>query len=61
MKALFAETLQVTPEAKMYEHLGYEKHDMQNKQTTKRRNDKSKKNNIMSEHGDQEIAGCTHK
>jgi putative transposase len=39
----------------MDEHLGYEKHDMQNKQTTNSRNGKSKKN-IISEYGEQEIA-----
>jgi putative transposase len=39
----------------MDEHLGYEKHDMQNKRTTNSRNGKSEKN-IVSEYGEQEIA-----
>jgi putative transposase len=54
LKELFAETLQEMLEAEMDEHLGYEKHDMQNKQTTYSRNGKSKKN-IVSEYGEQEI------
>jgi putative transposase len=30
LKNLFAETIQEMPEAEMDEHLGYQKHDMQN-------------------------------
>ncbi|RUS45407.1 IS256 family transposase [Cohnella sp. AR92] len=55
LKDLFAETLQEMLEAEMDTHLGYEKHDMQNKQTSNSRNGKSKKK-IMSEYGEQEIA-----
>jgi transposase-like protein len=42
-------------EGEMDAHLGYQKHDMQNKQTTNSRNGKSKKS-IISEYGEQEIA-----
>lgn len=55
LKDLFAETLQEMLEAEMDTHLGYEKHDMQNKQTSNSRNGKSKKK-ITSEYGEQEIA-----
>ncbi|NTZ16374.1 IS256 family transposase [Paenibacillus sp. JMULE4] len=55
LKDLFAETLQEMLEAEMETHLGYEKHDVKNKQTTNSRNGKSKKK-ITSEYGDQEIA-----
>ncbi|MDQ0090889.1 transposase-like protein [Paenibacillus anaericanus] len=34
LKELFAETLQEMLEGEMDTHLGYQKHDMQNKQTT---------------------------
>ncbi|RUS45863.1 transposase, partial [Cohnella sp. AR92] len=37
LKDLFAETLQEMLEAEMDTHLGYEKHDMQNKQTSNSR------------------------
>jgi putative transposase len=55
LKNLFAETIQEMLEAEMDEHLGYQKHDMQNKQTANSRNGKSKKS-ITSEYGEQEIA-----
>ena len=55
LKDLFAETLQEMLEAAMDTHLGYEKHDVQNKQTSNSRNGKSKKK-ITSEYGEQEIA-----
>ncbi|MGF9713311.1 transposase, partial [Paenibacillus naphthalenovorans] len=55
LKDLFAETLQEMLEAEMETHLGYEKHDVKNKQTTNSRNGKSKKK-ITNEYGDQEIA-----
>jgi putative transposase len=55
LKDLFAETLQEMLEAEMDTHLGYEKHDVQNKQTTNSRNGKSKKT-ITSEYGEQEIS-----
>ena len=55
LKDLFAETLQEMLEAEMDTHLGYEKHDVQNKQTSNSRNGKSKKT-ITSEYGEQEIA-----
>lgn len=54
LKDLFAETLQEMLEAEMDTHLGYEKHDVQNKQTSNSRNGKSKKK-IISEYGEQEI------
>jgi len=54
LKELFAETLQEMLEAELDTHLGYEKHDVQNKQTTNSRNGKSKKT-IISEYGEQEI------
>lgn len=54
LKELFAETLQEMLEAELDTHLGYEKHDIQNKQTTNSRNGKSKKT-IISEYGEQEI------
>ena len=43
LKELFAETLQEMLEAEMEAHLGYEKHDVQNKKTANSRNGKSKK------------------
>jgi len=55
LKDLFAETLQEMLEAEMDTHLGYEKHDVQNKQTSNSRNGKSKKT-ITSEYGEQEIS-----
>lgn len=55
LKDLFAETLQEMLEAEMDTHLGYEKHDVQSKQTSNSRNGKSKKT-ITSEYGEQEIA-----
>ncbi|MFC0216756.1 IS256 family transposase [Paenibacillus chartarius] len=54
LKDLFAETLQEMLEAELDTHLGYEKHDVQNKQTTNSRNGKSKKT-IISEYGEHEI------
>ncbi|WP_244163321.1 transposase [Paenibacillus pectinilyticus] len=54
LKELFAETLQEMLEAELDAHLGYEKHDIQNKQTTNSRNGKSKKT-IISEYGEHEI------
>jgi putative transposase len=55
LKDLFAETLQEMLEAEMDTHLGYEKHDVQNKQTSNSRNGKSNKS-ITSEYGEQEIS-----
>lgn len=55
LKDLFAETLQEMLEAEMDSHLGYEKHDVKNKQTTNSRNGKSRKT-VVSEYGEQEIA-----
>jgi putative transposase len=55
LKDLFAETIQEMLEAEMDEHLGYQKHETQKKQTSNIRNGKSKKN-IISEYGEQEIA-----
>jgi putative transposase len=55
LKDLFAETIQEMLEAEMDTHLGYEKHDVQGKQTTNSRNGKSKKN-VTSEYGEQEIS-----
>ncbi|MBP2117225.1 transposase-like protein [Cohnella lubricantis] len=55
LKDLFAETLQEMLEAEMDTHLGYGKHDVQNKQTSNSRNGKSKKT-ITSEYGEQEIS-----
>lgn len=55
LKDLFAETLQEMLEAELDTHLGYEKHDVQSKQTSNSRNGKSKKT-ITSEYGDQEIS-----
>ncbi|MEK8129434.1 IS256 family transposase [Paenibacillus filicis] len=54
LKDLFAETLQEMLEAEMDTHLGYAKHDVQNKKTSNSRNGKSKKQ-ITSEYGEQEI------
>ncbi|TBL67091.1 IS256 family transposase [Paenibacillus thalictri] len=54
LKELFAETLQEMLEAELDTHLGYEKHDVQNKQTLNSRNGKSKKT-IISEYGEHEI------
>ncbi|WP_028559649.1 IS256 family transposase, partial [Paenibacillus pinihumi] len=54
LKDLFAETIQEMLEAELDTHLGYEKHDVKNKQTTNSRNGKSKKT-IASEYGEQEI------
>lgn len=55
LKNLFAETIQEMLEAEMDTHLGYEKHDIQGKQTSNSRNGKSKKN-VTSEYGEQEIS-----
>lgn len=55
LKELFAETLQEMLQAEMDTHLGYDKHDVKNKQTTNSRNGKSKKT-VVSEYGEQEIA-----
>ncbi|SDT15123.1 Transposase (or an inactivated derivative) [Paenibacillaceae bacterium GAS479] len=55
LKDLFAETLQEMLEVEMDTHLGYSKHDIQNKQTKNSLNGKSKKN-IVSEYGEQEIS-----
>lgn len=55
LKDLFAETLQEMLEGEMDAHLGYQKHEMQKKQTSNSRNGKSKKN-ITSEYGEQEIS-----
>jgi putative transposase len=54
LKDLFAETLQEILEAELDTQLGYDKHDIKNKQTPNSRNGKSKKT-ITSEYGDQEI------
>jgi putative transposase len=54
LKDLFAETLQEMLEAELDTYLGYEKHDIQKKQTTNSRNGKSKKT-IISEYGEHEI------
>lgn len=54
LKELFAETLQEMLETEMDTHLGYEKHDLQNKQTSNSRNGKSRKT-VISEYGEQEI------
>ncbi|MGO4541081.1 IS256 family transposase [Paenibacillus sp. 2TAB19] len=55
LKDLFAETIQEMLEAEIDTHLGYDKHDVKNKQTTNSRNGKSRKT-VMSEYGEQEIA-----
>ncbi len=55
LKELFSETLQEMLQAEMDTHLGYDKHDVKNKQTSNSRNGKSKKT-IVSEYGEQEIA-----
>lgn len=54
LKELFADTLQEMLEAELDHELGYEKHDVANKQTPNSRNGKSKKT-ITSEYGEQEI------
>ena len=54
LKELFADTILEMLEAEMDTHLGYEKHDVKNKQIKNSRNGKSKKS-IISEYGDQEI------
>jgi putative transposase len=54
LKDLFAQTLQEMLEAELDTYLGYEKHDIQKKQTTNSRNGKSKKT-IISEYGEHEI------
>ena len=43
LKDLFAETIQEMLEAEMDTHLGYQKHEVKNKQTRNSRNGKSKK------------------
>ncbi|WP_068786940.1 IS256 family transposase [Paenibacillus phocaensis] len=54
LKELFADTLQEMLEAELDHELGYEKHDVANKQTPNSRNGKSKKT-ITGEYGEQEI------
>ncbi|MEB3103303.1 IS256 family transposase [Ferviditalea candida] len=54
LKDLFAETLQEMLEAEMDHHLGYEKHDVKNKETSNSRNGHSQKT-VTSEFGDVEI------
>lgn len=54
LKELFAEVLQEALEAELDTHLGYEKHDVKNKQTRNSRNGYSKKT-VTSEYGDVEI------
>ncbi|MEK8130288.1 transposase [Paenibacillus filicis] len=54
LKNLFAETIQEMLEAEMDTHLGYQKHEVENKQTSNSRNGKSKKR-VTSEYGEQEI------
>jgi putative transposase len=54
LKNLFAETIQEMLEAEMDTHLGYQKHEVENKTTTNSRNGKSKKR-VTSEYGEQEI------
>jgi putative transposase len=54
LKELFAETLQEMLEGELDTHLGYDKHDTKNKQTSNSRNGKSKKT-VVSEYGEQEI------
>ncbi|WP_144029078.1 IS256 family transposase, partial [Paenibacillus rigui] len=54
LKNLFAETIQEMLEAEMDTHLGYQKHELENKTTTNSRNGKSKKR-VTSEYGEQEI------
>lgn len=54
LKELFADTLQEMLEAELDHELGYEKHDVANKQTTNSRNGKTKKT-VISEYGEQEI------
>ncbi|WP_281884140.1 IS256 family transposase [Paenibacillus sp. YYML68] len=54
LKELFAETLQEMLQDEMDTHLGYDKHDVKNKQTGNSRNGKSKKT-VVSEYGEQEI------
>ncbi|MCP1312698.1 IS256 family transposase [Paenibacillus tyrfis] len=54
LKELFADVLQEALEAELDTHLGYEKHDVKNKQTRNSRNGYSKKT-VTSEYGDVEI------
>ncbi|WP_281944500.1 IS256 family transposase [Paenibacillus tyrfis] len=54
LKELFAEVLQEALEAELDTHLGYERHDVKNKQTRNSRNGYSKKT-VTSEYGDVEI------
>jgi putative transposase len=54
LKDLFAETLQEMLVAEMDTHLGYGKHEIENKITANSRNGKSKKT-VISEYGEQEI------
>lgn len=54
LKNLFAETIQEMLEAEMDTHLGYQKHEVENKTTTNSRKGKSKKR-VTSEYGEQEI------
>jgi transposase-like protein len=51
LKDMFAETLQAMLEAEMDHHLGYEKHDDKNKQTTNRRNGHGTKS-VRSDYGE---------
>lgn len=48
LKDLFAETIQEMLEAEIDTHLGYDKHDVKNKQTTNSHNGKSR-TTVMSE------------
>ncbi|MEC0213531.1 IS256 family transposase, partial [Paenibacillus ehimensis] len=54
LKELFADVLQEALEAELDTHLGYERHDVKNKQTRNSRNGYSKKT-VTSEYGDVEI------
>lgn len=54
LKELFADVLQEALEAELDTHLGYEKHDVKNKQTKNSRNGYSKKT-VTSEYGNVEI------
>lgn len=54
LKDLFADTIQAMLEAEMDHHLGYEKNDTKNKDTTNRRNGHGTKK-LRSSHGEMEI------
>jgi len=53
-RTIFADVLQEALEAELDTHLGYERHDVKNKQTRNSRNGYSKKT-VTSEYGDVEI------